>query len=139
MRQPRVFITTDTPLKQVTQKMHELYLDAMGIVDKDHKLVGEITTDRLLTLGIPDFFTQLKSVSFINEYDPFEKYFEKEAHQTAADVMSTKYAAVEEDATLLEVVFHLAVQRHAKCHVVRDGVLVGVIDRIVVLDRILNM
>lgn len=43
--------------------------------------------------------------------------------------MSSHYAALPEDATLLEVVFELSVRKHSKVYVLRDGILVGIIDR----------
>lgn len=138
MRPARENIGPETPLKTVTRLMLAKDMEAIGVVSSDMTLLGEITCDRLFTLGMPEFFNQLKSVSFISEFDPFDRYFEKEANQVAGDVMSTDFSAVEETATLLEVVFELAVRRRPKVHVLRNGKRVGVIDRVVVLDRILN-
>lgn len=138
MRPPRVNIGPDTPLKTVTRIMLENDMDSLGVVSDDHTMLGEITCDRLFTVGMPEFFQQLKSVSFISEFDPFDRYFDKEAQEVAKNVMSTNFSVVSEQATLLEVVFELAVRKHSKVHVLRDGKRVGVIDRYVVLDRILN-
>ena len=45
-------------------------LDAAGITDANRRLVGQVTADDLFTLGMPDFFRQLKSIAFIAEFDP---------------------------------------------------------------------
>lgn len=139
MRAPLVDIFPDTPLRDVTQAMHNFSLDAVSVVEQDRTLVGEITAEALFKLGLPDFFSQLKSVAFISEMDPFERYFEYERRKVARDVMSRDFSALPEDATLLEVVFELAVKRHAKVYVVDQGRRVGVIDRILVLDRVINL
>ncbi len=139
MRAPLVEIHPDTPLKEVTWAMFQHNLDAVSVVEKDCTLVGEITSENLFKIGMPDFFSQLKSVGFISEFDPFEKYFEAERQTLAGDVMSKDYAALPEDATLLEVVFELAVKRHSKVYVVHDGQRIGVIDRMLVLDRVINI
>lgn len=139
MRDPIALLGPETPLVEITRRMVEWNLDAVGIVDRDQRLVGEIRADALFTLGMPDFFSQLKSVSFIAEYDPFEKYFQHERERLAKDVMDRNFALVKEDATVLEIVFLLAVQHHAKVYVERNGKMVGVIDRIRVIDRILNI
>ena len=138
MRPPYIYLTTDTPLRSVVHEMLRYGVEAIGIVDAERRLVGEITSDRLFQMGMPDFFSQLKSVAFLGEFDPFEKYFEKEAELTAAHVMSTDFAAVEDSTPIIEIIFHLAVQRHWKVYVVRDGELVGVIDRLRVLETVLN-
>lgn len=139
MRAPFADVYPDTPLQQVTRLMLEHLQDSIAVIEHDGTLVGEITCDGLFKYGMPDFFGQLKSVSFINRFDPFEKYFEQESHALAQDVMSRDFSAMTESATLLEIVFELAVHHRMKIHVVRDGKRVGVIDRIAVLDRVLNL
>lgn len=139
MRPPYASIHPDTPLREVTRTMLQYRLEAIAVVERDGTLVGEITCERLFKAGMPDFFGQLKSVSFIRDFDPFEKYFAGEGNALARDVMEQDYAALPETATLLEIVFELAVKRRPKVHVVRDGKRVGAIDRILVLDRVINI
>ena len=139
MRAPLASIHPDTPLKQVTRTMLEHTLDAVSVVEEDGTLVGEITSEALFKVGMPDFFSQLKSISFIREFDPFEAYFEWESKALAKDVMRHDFCALPEDATLLEIVFELAVKRKAKVYVLRDGKRIGVIDRILVLDKVINI
>ena len=138
MRPPYIYLTTDTPLRSVVHEMLRYGVESIGIVDADRRLVGEITSDRLFQMGMPDFFSQLKSVAFLGEFDPFEKYFEKEGELTAASVMSTEYAAVDDSTPIIEIIFHLAVERRWKVYVVREGELVGVIDRLRVLETVIN-
>ena len=139
MRAPLGLIYPATPLRSVARLMHEHHLEAIAVIDNDGRIVGEITCDLLFKKGVPDFFSQLGSVSFIRHFDPFEKYFDEEAHATATQVMSTDFAVVEETATLMEIVYLLSVRNHPKVYVVRDGSICGTIDRIAVLDRILNL
>ncbi len=139
MRDPVAVVHPDTPLVEVTRIMNQHLLDTIAVTEKDDTLVGEITCDDLFKRGMPHFFTQLKSIAFIREFDPFEKYFADESYALARDVMSCDYATVPEDATLLEIVFELAVHHHPKVYVVRDGKRLGVIDRILVLDRVINV
>ncbi|MEZ4474150.1 MAG: PTS sugar transporter subunit IIA [bacterium] len=133
-------IGPDQPLAGLVQRMAELNLDAAGITDDERRLVGQVSADDLFTHGVPDFFRQLKSVSFIAEFDPFEKYFDREHSLRVRDVMSTDVATVGPQATALEVVFLLSVKRYPKVYVVdQERRLMGVIDRIRVLDRIFNL
>jgi PTS system nitrogen regulatory IIA component len=139
MREPFIETFADSPLRDVTMKMLRHNLEAVAILSRDREVLGQITCDEMLMLGLPDFFKQLKSVSFIRQFDPFEKYFEKQRAKTAGDVMSKHCSTLDENATLLEVVFELAVRRHPKVYVTREGRLVGVIDRFLLLDRVLNL
>ncbi|HEX71697.1 MAG TPA: CBS domain-containing protein [Candidatus Hydrogenedentes bacterium] len=139
MRAPVAVVHPDTPLKEVTRIMNERLLDTIMVVEDDGALAGEITCDNLFKLGMPHFFTQLKSIAFISEFDPFEKYFADESRALARDVMTHDFTPVPEDATLLEIVFELAVHQRPIVYVVRDGKCVGVIDRILVLDRVISV
>lgn len=138
MRPPLFAVHPDTPLRDVTHMMMRNREEATAVVDQDNRMVGEITGDLLFQYGLPDFFNQLKSVSFISRFDPFEKYFENEAHARAGDLMSKDVPTVPETATLLEVVFALTVKKRLKLYVTREDRLVGVIDRSTVLDRVVN-
>ena len=139
MRKPLANVHPDTPLREVTRIMMTYRLDAIAVVAEDETMLGEISCEHLFKRGMPEFFSQLRSVSFIRAFDPFEKYFEGEGHTLARDVMMQDYAAVDVDATLMEVVFALAVQRHTKVHVLDNGKRIGAIDRIQVLDRVINI
>jgi len=138
MRKPFYSVYPDTPLTEVTRLLQRHHLEATSVVDKDGRLVGMISCDLLFKYGLPDFFGQLKSVAFVKKFDPFENYFKGLKTAVAADVMTQDYAAMPEDATLLEVIFELCVHRHPKIFVVREGKLAGIIDRVAVLDRVLN-
>lgn len=138
MREPNRMIRPETPLRQVTYIMSHNHLGAVAVLDDEQHILGQITCARLFNYGLPDFFSQLKSVSFIKEFDPFEKYFYEEAHARAKDVMQGDFCAVSPEATLLEIVFALTTLRHPKVYVVEEGKLIGMIDQSVVLDQILN-
>ena len=138
MRKPHYTVHPDTPLTEVTRLLAEHLLEATSVVDAGGRLVGIITCDQLFRRGLPEFFGQLKSVAFVKKFDPFEHYFKGLKTAVAGDIMTGDFATLPENATLLEVVFELSVHRHPKVFVVRDGILVGIIDRIAVLNRVLN-
>jgi PTS system nitrogen regulatory IIA component len=139
MRAPVFEVYEDMPLHEVAQALAQKDTHATSVVTRDGTIVGQITCEDLFRVGMPDFFTQLKSIAFIKEFDPFDDYFKFEQGACARDVMTQDYAALPESATLLEVVFELAVKRHPKVYVVRDGKRVGIIDPFIVLDRVVNI
>jgi len=139
MTPPGARFDCSTPLRAVTARMHMQHLSAAAVVDDTGALVGEITCDGLFQFGLPEFFQHLKSVSFISEFDPFEKYFEHEAHSVAGQLMSKDLCRMPETATLLEIVFALAVKRRTQVYVMdADNNWVGTVDRAAVLNNVLN-
>jgi PTS system nitrogen regulatory IIA component len=138
MRPPGHATGPGTSLTEVARLMEQERLAALPVIDDQRRVAGEVTTDRLLRYGLPDFFQKLHSVSFIAEFDPFEKYFEAEAHACARDVMSTEPYLIPPEYTLLEIVFALTVRNAPQLYVVEDQRWVGTIDRSTVLDRVIN-
>jgi PTS system nitrogen regulatory IIA component len=138
MKKPDFEIRKDTPLKKLTRMMSKHNTEAAAVTDPDGKIIGEITCDILFKFGMPDFFSQLKSVSFIEEFDPFEKYFKEESKSVAGDLMATNFHTVKQSTPLLEIVFALAIEGHSKVYVEDDGVVIGEVDKSSVLERIIN-
>jgi mannitol/fructose-specific phosphotransferase system IIA component (Ntr-type) len=136
---PGARVGLEMPLREVTRLMHAEGLEVVPVVRAGGELAGEITSDGLFQFGLPDFFLHLKSVSFISEFDPFEKYFEREALASAGQLMSEDLCRMPADSTLLEIVFALAVKRRSQVYVVdADNKWVGTIDRAAVLSNVLN-
>ena len=138
MRPPLFKVFADTPVTEVTRLMEKHRSNAVAVVDREEHIIGEITSNRLFKLGIPEFFERLASVSFIREFDPFEHYYTQTGQARAGEVMTTDFTVLPEDATIMEVVFALTVQNHRKIYVVRDGRRVGVIDRVEIINKVLN-
>ncbi|MDR1744237.1 MAG: PTS sugar transporter subunit IIA [Planctomycetota bacterium] len=128
----------DTPVRDIARHLLQNRVPGVAVLDKEGKLLGEVTLTRLERFGLPNFFLNLKSVSFVRQFDPFEQYFLKEAESVAADIMNGDAAHLDEDGTLMEAIHALAVNRRALVHVCRDGVAVGYVDSVAVLNRVLS-
>ena len=139
MRNCRCSLAPDMRLQDATKRMLVENVQTAPVL-KDGKLAGELSCTELFKLGIPDFFTQLKSVGFIRYFDPFENYFAKESASLVADVMTTSVPTFPADSTLIEVVFAMAVKKIPLIYIVdSDKRLLGIIDQTVLLERIINL
>ncbi|MGE4489149.1 MAG: PTS sugar transporter subunit IIA [Kiritimatiellales bacterium] len=139
MEKPGLSVPKDMSLTEVTRLMFTNHLETVPVVDGEGKICGEITCNRLFRFGLPDFFRQLKSVSFISEFDPFEKYFAEESRACARDLMLAETAMRQPDSTLLEIVFDLAVKRYPQVYITdSSGRWVGSINRITVLNNVIS-
>ena len=139
MRPPRFSVHDTDPVSKCSHLMSVNNLQAVPVVNAQQEILGEISVERLFRYGLPEFFSKLKSVSFIAEFDPFEKYFDDERNILARDMMEPQARTVPMDHTIMEIVFDLAIQSHAKLYVVDDaGRWVGMIDKGLVLDNVIN-
>ncbi len=139
MRPPRFSIFEDEPVSKCTHIMSVNRLFAIPVINAEHQILGEITVERLFRYGLPEFFSKLKSVSFIAEFDPFEKYFADERNTLARDMMEATHRTVSVDYTIMEIVFDLAIRNYAMLYVTDEtGRWIGTIDKSTVLDNVIN-
>lgn len=139
MRPPRFWVREADPITTCSHMMSVKNLQAIPVVDEGKRILGEITVECLFRYGLPDFFAKLKSVSFIAEFDPFERYFEDERNTVAGEMMEASARTVPPDFTIMEVVFELAIRSCTKLYVVDDdGRWIGTIDKGTVLDNVIN-
>jgi len=130
-------VTLDTTIEQATYTMHLNQIDVLPVVSADGVLCGEISCLKIFTYGIPDFFNQLETVSFIKYLDPFEKYFKFRKDLKVRDIYEPAREAIRTDTTLMEMIFEMTVKNKPRLFVVDKGKLVGEVDRFSIIDKIL--
>jgi len=139
LRPQRGFIRTGATLKEAARALHKYHSDSLPILDEENRFTGDISCYDLFSYGLPDFFANLKTISFVRNMDPFEKYFQTECDIRISDLSITRESPlIAADATLMEIVFEIAVRNKPLLYVVDpDKKLLGVIDRFSIVDKIL--
>ena len=137
MRPVEKYVNLETSIEETTQIMHLSRLDILPVIDDDKTLFGEISCLDIFTYGIPDFFNQLQTISFMRSLDPFGKYFKFKKNLKVKDIYSTNVNEISKDTTLMEIIFEMTTKNKLKLFVVDSDKLIGVIDRFSVIDKIL--
>jgi len=125
-------------IHEAARIMHLNHLTTVPVVDENNNFKGFVCTDDIFRFGIPDFFSKLKTVSFIRHLDPFEKYFSSQ-DLVKVDEISHYGGVIDRDATLLEIVFQMAVKGYSKLFVLNNGKLEGIIDSYRLIDKVIFM
>ncbi len=140
MRNRRFRLTADLPLHEATQLMHRHRTVASPVVNASDEVVGELNCNTIFERELPDYIKHLHSVPHISDFKPFQDYFSNDAQATVGDFMNAcPNAIIAEDASLLEIIFELSVQKQPLLYVCRDNKLIGVIDAITVIDKVINL
>lgn len=138
MRPINCKVAMDTSLEEATRVMHLNLLDVIPVVDKDENFVGELSCYDIFTMGMPDFFRTLPTISFVRNIDPFDRYFRVKGDLTVGDLAIRDVKPLKTDSTLLEVIFEMAVRGQQRLFIVNErNCLVGMIDRFCIVDKIL--
>ncbi|MDP8266367.1 MAG: PTS sugar transporter subunit IIA [Candidatus Aceula meridiana] len=130
--------TLETPIDEATRIMHMKHIDILPVVDDCRRFCGELSCLEVFQYGMPDFFKQLNTISFVRHIDPFEKYFHIRKNLKVKDLYIKNVDVLFEDKTLVEIIFEMTVKKRSHLFVVReDKTLIGVIDRFTIIDKIL--
>lgn len=131
-------VDLDTSVEEAARKMHLDHFDTLAVVDGEGKYCGEVSCLDIFKYGMPDFFNNLSTISFVRHIDPFEKYFRIKGNLKVKDIYKEGTSTIPKDATLLEIIFEMTTKNKLKLFVVEeDRTLLGVIDRFCVIDKIL--
>ncbi|MDD3275748.1 MAG: PTS sugar transporter subunit IIA [Kiritimatiellales bacterium] len=132
-------IDIEATLKDAARALHKYHCDSLPILDEEECFAGDISCYDLFSYGLPDFFANLHTISFVRNMDPFEKYFQGDRDIKLSDLkINRESPTIPADATLMEIIFEIATRDKHLLYVV-DGKkkLLGVIDRFSVVDKIL--
>ncbi len=131
-------VTLDTSIKDATRTMHLHHIDILPVVDEQRRFCGELSCLEVFQYGMPDFFKQLNTISFVRHIDPFEKYFHLHKNLKVRDLYMKDVDVLYEDKTLVEIIFEMTVKKRSRLFVVEDDrTLIGAIDRFTIIDKIL--
>lgn len=138
MRPIRAAVSPSTPVEDAARSMHLHHLDVLPVVDDENKFYGVISCLDISLYGIPDFFKQLYTVSFVRHIDPFEKYYKIRKDLKVKDLIKRDLSsAISKENTLIEIIFQLTVKQHSQLFILDNGILIGEIDRFSIVDKIL--
>ncbi|MGE4285818.1 MAG: PTS sugar transporter subunit IIA [Phycisphaerae bacterium] len=137
MRPVNITVNINDSVQAAARTMHLSHKDILPVLDDEGKLLGEVSCLDIFSYGIPDFFNQLQTVSFVKHIDPFEKYFKYQKELLVKDIYDTKVPKISQQQTLMEIIFEMTVKNHSLIFVVDDDKLAGIIDRFSIIDKIL--
>lgn len=138
MRRAEVTVSPGMSIGEVAHLMHAHNLSSLPVVDAGGNYIGFVSSIHLFRVGVPQFFQNLKTVSFVRNLDPFEKYFAAR-HIIKVKEIQEHGGSIDKDATLLEIVFQIAVKGYRNIYVLDGSRLVGVIDNYRLIDRVLTL
>jgi len=121
-----VTVNENAPLKNAADTMFKHNLLDVPVVDDKGTLVGLLTAEDLLRIGVPDYLMRLESVAFLKQFEPFEELLRKEETLKVGQVMSDA-VWVEADAPLIQAAVMMARRDVRTIVVVRDKKPVGLI------------
>jgi len=138
MDEVNVKLPENATLEQAIDLFVHHRLKDLPVVDKEGDLIGVVTTYELLRVCLPDYILWMDDLTPILNFEPFAEILRKESKTWLAEIMTTEYATVPENAPAIQVAKEITRIRADHAYVVRGKQLVGVVSLEGFLSKVLR-
>jgi PTS system nitrogen regulatory IIA component len=133
-----VTVTPDKTLKDVANMFFEKKIRCLPVVDKNKKLVGDITETELLKYALPNYKSFIANVANIPEIESFEELLQREHSARVSNFMNKNPVVVDMDAPVVEAAALMLFKKAEMVSVLDDDRLVGVITKTDIVTKIIR-
>ncbi|MDP8248201.1 MAG: PTS sugar transporter subunit IIA [Candidatus Tritonobacter lacicola] len=124
-----VTISPEETLKTAIDRLFKHNLTGLPVIDNSGHIIGELTGRDIIKIGLPEYFSMIRNVAFLPDYEPFVNLLKDEGNIPVKKAMHTDIVTVSEDSSIIEIAYKMVHERVRRVHVLRDGKLAGIIMR----------
>ncbi|HBG25493.1 MAG: hypothetical protein A2Y10_14590 [Planctomycetes bacterium GWF2_41_51] len=108
------------------------------VIDKDGELIGVVSTHELLRVCLPDYVLWMDDLTPVMNFEPFAQILRKESQTWLAEIMTSDYATVDENAPAIQVAKEITRQHTDIAYVMRGKLLIGIVSLAAFLSKVLR-
>lgn len=131
-------VTADTLLAPAVDVLVEAPDEGIPVLNKQGRLIGELTSRELLTLGMPKYLHLIVNPAMLENFEPFENFFRNENTITVREVCRRDVLTVEPTTPVIQVAQQMLTRQRRRIYVVEDNELKGIIYRKSIVNRVLH-
>lgn len=113
-------------------------VNEVPVIDKDGELIGVVSTHELLRVCLPDYVLWMDDLTPVINFEPFAQILRKESQTWLAEIMTSEYATVDENAPAVQVAKEITRQQTDIAYVMRGKVLIGIVSLAAFLSKVLR-
>src|SRR3989339_1315299 len=132
---PDIIRTSDT-FEHLIKILNEVKYHVVFVVDKEEKLVGIVTEGDIIKVLIPKYITVDESLISVMDVNYFERKCMESKNLTINEIMSKVVFIVGEDDPIIKAAAFMVVNKIQSVPVVRNGKVVGIVPRSILLKHI---
>ncbi len=130
-------VTGDMVVGVVVEILARHRLSGVPVVDEEGHVLGFVSEEDIVKAALPGYFEYLSSASSIPDIGQFQARLRRIGREPVAKYMNTTVTTFKEDDSDFSVAMAMISKNARRSPVVRDGVLVGAVNREDLLQRIL--
>jgi predicted transcriptional regulator len=112
----------------------------LPVVDEDGDLLGVVSEDELIKLGLPEYITWMEDLSPILNFEPFAEILRREAQAPVFEIMAfaDRYATIDDASPAIQATKLMARRNVRQVYVMKGKKLVGVISIQDLIQKVLR-
>jgi CBS domain-containing protein len=138
MSTPPKFLGPDATVKDALDFMSLNHIGYIPICSESGKLLGDLTIADILTAGIPEYARTLTNLKFLSALEPFEDLLETESTTPLSTIMIRPPLTLSPQAMVYEAVFEFLKHNRRHYSVIQDGICVGVLSTVDLINKCLR-
>jgi PTS system nitrogen regulatory IIA component len=138
MRRDVASVTPEESLKDVANAMFRHRLSAMAVVDREGKLLGQITDKDLIQAALPDYKTLISNLNYSMDVEPFEELLKQEDKIKVSQLYNADHEVTTLDTKIIEVAAMMIFKNLRRVFVIENEKLVGILLRKDIVNMIIR-
>jgi mannitol/fructose-specific phosphotransferase system IIA component (Ntr-type) len=131
-------IGPDSNLKELTDLFYLKKTSYLPVIDSNKRFIGEVRINDLISVGIPNYAVMIGNLSFLNSFEPFEKLMLEEENIFVRDIMKKSLVSLKPESSVVEAALEMTQGNYRQLPVVKDGELVGILNIMDILVKVLR-
>ncbi len=131
-------IKPENTIKELIDIFYKERTSYLPVVDSSKNFLGEVRINDLIAIGIPQYAVSIGSLSFLSNFEPFEKLLREEENILTRDVMKKPAEKLKPGASVIEAALKMTKGGLRHLPVIQDGKIVGILNIMDILTKVLR-
>ncbi len=131
-------IKPENTIKELIDIFYKERTSYLPVVDNSNNFLGEVRINDLIAIGIPQYAVSIGSLSFLSNFEPFEKLLREEENILTRDVMKKPVEILKPGASVIEAALKMTKGGLRHLPVIQEGRIVGILNIMDILTKVLR-
>ncbi len=128
----------DMNLKELTDLFYTNKTSYLPVISGNGEFLGEVRVNDLISVGIPDYAVSIGNLSFMKSFAPLEKLLIEEESIPVRNIMKKSLVSLSPESSVVEAVMKMTQGNFRHLPVIKDGKLVGILNVMDILYKVLR-
>jgi PTS system nitrogen regulatory IIA component len=139
MSAPPKYLFPESTVKDALDFMSLHGIEYIPICDANRRLLGEVTVQDILSIGLPQYAQMLTNLKFLSSLEPFEDLLKNETDIQLRSIMRTPPTVLPPHAIVFEAAFQFVKLNRHQFPVVKNGECIGVLSHMDLVNKFLRV